>query len=308
MSADYPERVRIVEVGARDGLQNQPNPVPTGIKVELIDRLAAAGLTHIEAGAFVSPKWVPLMADSMDVMSRIERRPGVTYSVLTPNERGMQAAIEARADEVAVFLAASESFSQKNTNCSIEEAFARAEPILRMAAEHRIPVRGYISCVMGCPFEGDDIDPDTVADIAARLVAAGCHEISLGDTIGRGTPGKTAQLIERVSARVTVSKLAVHFHNTYGQALANILKALECGIAVVDSSVAGLGGCPYAKGATGNVATEDVLYMLTGLGIETGVDLDRVIDTAEFVSDAIAVPIDSNTATAVLARRRAAAG
>ena len=300
---DYPTSVRIVEVGARDGLQNQPNPVPTDVKVELIDRLAAAGIRHIEAGAFVSPRWVPLMADSADVMARIHRRSGVVYSVLTPNEKGMTQALATAADEVAVFLAATESFSMKNTNCSIDEAFARTEPIFAMASEHGVPVRGYISCVMGCPYAGDSTGPDRVADIAARLVSLGCHEVSLGDTIGRGNALKTARLIERVSARVPVEKLAAHFHNTYGQALANLHAALQQGVAVIDSSVAGLGGCPYAKGATGNVATEDVLYMLEGMGIETGIDLSQVVDTAAWISEAIAVPIDSNTATAILAAR-----
>lgn len=300
---NLPEKVRIVEVGARDGLQNQPNPVPTDVKIELIERLANAGLRHIEAGAFVSPKWVPLMADSADVLARIQRKPGVVYSVLTPNQRGMEAALEAGADEVAVFLAATESFSQRNTNCSIAEAFERAEPILAMAADNDVPVRGYISCVMGCPYEGDDIDPARVADIAARLIASGCHEISLGDTIGRGNPRKTAQLIDVVSKQVPVEQLAAHFHNTYGQALANIHAALQMGIAVVDAAVAGMGGCPYAKGATGNVATEDVVYMLEGMGIETGVDLDTLVDTAAWISEAIAVPIDSNTATAMLNQR-----
>ncbi len=301
--ADYPGKVRIVEVGARDGLQNQPNPVPTDVKVELINRLAHAGITHIEAGAFVSPKWVPLMADSAEVMARIDRLDGVTYSALTPNERGMAAAIEASADEVAVFLAATESFSQKNTNCSIAEAFARTEPIFRLASEHNIPVRGYVSCVMGCPYEGDDVDPEKVAEISQELIRLGCVEVSLGDTIGRGNALKTSRLIESVSARVPVERIAAHFHNTYGQALANLHAALQMGVAVIDSSVAGLGGCPYAKGATGNVATEDVHFLLEGMGIETGINLEKVVDTAQFISEAIAVPIDSNTATAILNRR-----
>ncbi|MCB1692787.1 MAG: hydroxymethylglutaryl-CoA lyase, partial [Pseudomonadales bacterium] len=275
------------------------------VKVELIARLVRAGIRHIEAGAFVSPKWVPLMADSMAVMKRIHREPGVIYSVLTPNMKGMELAVEAGANEVAVFLAATESFSQKNTNCSIAEAFARSEPIIEAAQAHGIRVRGYISCVMGCPYEGDDVDPLKVADIATRLADAGCFEVSLGDTIGRGTPGKTRRLIETVGERIGVERLAAHFHNTYGQALANLYAALECGVAVVDSSVAGLGGCPYARGATGNVATEDVLYMLEGLGISTGVDMEALVDTAQYISEAIAVPIDSNTAIALLNRRLA---
>ncbi|MEX0941835.1 MAG: hydroxymethylglutaryl-CoA lyase [Pseudomonadales bacterium] len=298
-----PGRVRIVEVGARDGLQNQPNPVPTHLKIELIERLCDAGIRHIEAGAFVSPKWVPLMADSMEVFKGLKRRPGVIYSALTPNVRGMEAAIDAGADEVAVFLAATESFSQRNTNCSIAEAFERAMPIISMANEEGIRVRGYVSCVLGCPYEGDEVDPEKVATIAARLLESGCYEISLGDTIGRGTPGKTRRLIDIVGKSIPVTKLAAHFHNTYGQALANLYAALESGVAVIDSSIAGLGGCPYAKGATGNVATEDVIYMLDGLGIETGVDLEKLVDTAEFVSGSIGIPIDSNVSTAILNSR-----
>lgn len=298
-----PEQVRIVEVGARDGLQNQPNPVPTDIKIALIERLCDAGITHIEAGAFVSPKWVPLMADTAEVMTRLQRKPGVTYSVLTPNERGVEAALAARADEVAVFIAATESFSRRNTNCTIEEAFERAAPVLARANASGVRVRGYISCVMGCPYEGDDIDLVKVARLAARLMEMGCFEVSLGDTIGRGTPVKTRRLIEAVSGSIGVEHIAAHFHNTYGQAVANLYAALECGVAVIDSSVAGLGGCPYAKGATGNVATEDVLYMLEGMGIKTGVDLEAMVDTAAFISEAIAVPIDSNTATAILNSR-----
>lgn len=300
-----PTSVRIFEVGARDGLQNQPNPVPTSVKVELIDRLAATGLKKIEAGSFVSPKWIPLMADSAEVLASIARRPGVTYSVLTPNERGMLAAIESNADEVAVFLAATESFSDKNTNCTIDEAFERTTPVFELAKQHGIPVRGYVSCVMGCPYEGDDVDVGRIADISARLIDRGCYEVSLGDTIGRGTPVKTHRLVEAVGARIGIEQVAAHFHNTYGQALANLFAALEVGVSVIDSSVAGLGGCPYARGATGNVSTEDVLYMLQGLGIETGVDLEAVVDTAQFISEAIAVPIDSNTATAILNKRTA---
>ena len=301
--AQLPEFVRIVEVGARDGLQNQPNPVSTETKLELIERLTAAGIKHIEAGAFVSPKWIPLMADSLSVMQRLKRQDGVIYSTLTPNEKGMQTAIEANANEVAVFVAASESFSQKNTNCSIEEAFERIQPITKLAQQHKIQIRAYVSCVMGCPYEGDEINPKNVADLAARLIDVGCYEVSLGDTIGRGTPLKTERLIEACDKSIGVSKVAAHFHNTYGQALANIYAALKMGVAVVDSSVAGLGGCPYAKGATGNVATEDVLYLLQGLGIQSGVDLNKMVDTALFVSEAINVPIDSNVANTMLRQR-----
>ena len=301
--ASLPSSVRIVEVGARDGLQNQPNPVATDVKIALIERLADAGIRHIEAGAFVSPKWVPLMADSGEVLGRIKRRDGVIYSVLVPNMRGMELAIEYRPGEVAVFMAATESFSQRNTNCSIEEAFQRAMPIFELAKARGIRVRGYISCVLGCPYEGDDVDPYRVATLAERLIELGCFEVSLGDTIGRGTPGRTRVLVDAVAEKIGVSHIAAHFHNTYGQALANLYAALEAGVAVIDSSVAGLGGCPYAKGATGNVATEDVLFMLNGLGIETGIDMEKLVDTASYISDAIAVPIDSNTATAILNSR-----
>jgi hydroxymethylglutaryl-CoA lyase len=303
VAVSLPDSVRIVEVGARDGLQNQPHAVPTDVKVALIDQLADAGIRHIEAGAFVSPKWVPIMADSADVFARINRHENVIYSALTPNIRGMEAAIAANANEVAVFMAATESFSQKNTNCSIAEAFERAEPIFALASENDIRVRGYISCVMGCPYEGDDIAPTIVATLAKRLTDLGCFEVSLGDTIGRGTPAKTQRLVAAVADRIGIERVAAHFHNTYGQALANLFAALQLGVAVMDSSVAGLGGCPYAKGATGNVSTEDVLYMLNGLGIETGIDIDKVVNTAEFISNAIAAPIDSNVAKALLNTR-----
>lgn len=298
--SNFPKHVRIVEVGARDGLQNQPNSVPTRVKVELIERLTDAGIKHIEAGAFVSPKWVPLMADSDQVMRQIKRQPDVIYSVLTPNVHGMHAALNAGANEVAVFVAASESFSQKNTNCSIDKALARALPVIELANAQNVRVRGYVSCVMGCPYEGPDIDPVRVATLTEQLVNMGCFEVSLGDTIGAGTPAKAQHLIDVISERVAVEQLAAHFHNTYGQALANLFAVLERGISVIDSSVAGLGGCPYARGATGNVATEDVLYMLQGLGVETGVSLQQMVDTAAFISQTINVPINSNTATAML--------
>ncbi|MEJ6591828.1 MAG: hydroxymethylglutaryl-CoA lyase [SAR86 cluster bacterium] len=301
--SQFPTHVRIVEVGARDGLQNQPNPVPTATKVDLIERLIDAGITHIEAGAFVSPKWVPLMADSMDVMQQIKRQPDVVYSALTPNTQGMTAALAAGANEVAVFIAATESFSQKNTNCSIDEAFARAAPVIAMAQANQIRVRGYISCVLGCPYEGLETDPDKVAVLTDRLIQMGCFEVSLGDTIGTGTPHKAQALIDAITERVPVTQLAAHFHNTYGQALANLYGVLERGVAVIDSSVAGLGGCPYAKGATGNVATEDVLYMLQGMGITTGIDLEKMVATAAFISAAIEAPINSHTANAFIRRR-----
>jgi isopropylmalate/homocitrate/citramalate synthase len=286
MPMRVPQSVKMVEVGPRDGLQNESTIVPTAIKVELINRLSGTGLKTIEAGAFVSPKWVPQMADTAAVLARIERVAGVRYPVLVPNLQGFEAARAAGADEIAIFTAASESFARKNINCSIAESLERFAPVCAAAATHHIRVRGYISCVLGCPYEGE-IAPQRVADVAERLLDLGCYEISLGDTIGVGTPGKTQILLDSVAKRVPVEKLAVHFHDTYGQALANILAALEKGIAVVDSSVAGLGGCPYAPGASGNVASEDVLYMLNGMGIATGVDLDALAKTGRFISEAL---------------------
>jgi hydroxymethylglutaryl-CoA lyase len=281
-----PGEVRIVEVGPRDGLQNEPTTLPAATKAALIERLAEAGLRVIEAGSFVSPKWVPQMADSAEVFALIRRRPAVRYTALTPNLKGLEAAIAARADEVAVFAAASESFSRKNINCSIAESLERFRPVCDGAASAGLPVRGYVSCVLGCPYEGA-IAASAVAEVAAALQAMGCYEVSLGDTIGVGTPGKARAMVEAVAARVPVARLAVHFHDTYGQALANILAVLDLGIATVDSSVGGLGGCPYARGATGNVATEDVVYMLDGLGVRTGVDLPRLVATAWFAADAL---------------------
>jgi hydroxymethylglutaryl-CoA lyase len=267
-----PPRVRLVEVGPRDGLQNEPQPVPTDVKVALIDALADAGMPTIEATSFVSPKWVPQMADAAEVMARVRRKPGVRYSVLTPNLKGFEAALAARVDEVAVFVAATESFSRRNLNCSIAESLERARPVFDAAKANGVPVRGYVSMVLGCPFEGD-VDPARVAEVAGALHQLGAREISLGDTIGTGTAGRTQALIARVSERVPVAALAGHFHDTYGQALANVYAALEMGVSTFDCAVAGLGGCPYAKGATGNVASEDVLYLLQGLGIDTGVDM-----------------------------------
>ncbi|CAO3357816.1 hydroxymethylglutaryl-CoA lyase [Azospirillum melinis] len=292
-----PKFVRMVEVGPRDGLQNEKSMVPTAVKVELVNRLSDAGLGVVEAASFVSPKWVPQMGDSAEVLAGIARKPGVRYAALTPNLKGLEGALAARADEVAVFGAASESFSQKNINCSIAESLDRFAPVMEQAKAAGVPVRGYVSCVLGCPYEGE-IAPQAVADVAERLFAMGCYEISLGDTIGTGTPTKAQAMIAAVAERVPVDKIAVHFHDTYGQALANILAALQMGVAVVDSSVAGLGGCPYAKGASGNVASEDVLYMLNGLGIETGVDLDRLIAAGAFISDAIGRPTASKVARA----------
>ena len=292
-----PKSVRMVEVGPRDGLQNEKQIVPTAVKIGLVDRLTEAGLTAIEAGSFVSPKWVPQMADTPDVFAGIRRKEGVRYAALTPNAKGLEGALAARADEVAVFAAASESFSRKNINCSIAESLDRFVPVLEQAKARGVPVRGYVSCVLGCPYEGE-IAPEAVAEVAGKLLAMGCYEVSLGDTIGTGTPSKAQAMIAAVSERVPMDRVAVHFHDTYGQALANILAALEMGVAVVDSSVAGLGGCPYAKGASGNVASEDVLYMLNGLGVATGVDLDRLVAAGAYISEAIARPTASKVARA----------
>jgi hydroxymethylglutaryl-CoA lyase len=292
-----PSFVRIVDVGPRDGLQNEKEIVPTAIKVELIEKLAEAGIPSVEAGSFVSPKWVPQMADSAEVLKAIRRRAGVDYPVLTPNLQGFERAIEAGAEEVAIFGAASEAFSQKNINCSIAESLDRFTPVMAAAQAKGVKVRGYVSCVLGCPYEGE-IAPSKVAEVAGRLFAMGCYEISLGDTIGAGTPGKAQAMIEAVTATLPVAKLAAHFHDTYGQALANIYAVLEKGVAVIDASVAGLGGCPYAKGASGNVATEDVIYMLNGLGVKSGVDLDRLIAAGNFISQALNRPSGSKVARA----------
>jgi hydroxymethylglutaryl-CoA lyase len=275
-------KIRIVEVGPRDGLQNEPGEVPTAVKLELIERLAGAGLPAVEATAFVSPKWVPQMADHTEVLERIRRRPGVSYPVLTPNLKGFEAARAAGATEVAIFGAASEAFSKKNINCSIAESLERFAPVAKAALNANIRVRGYVSCVLGCPYEGE-VDPGRVADVAAALYDMGCYEVSLGDTIGVGTPGKTRAMIEACAKRVPMEKLAGHYHDTYGQALANIYASLELGVATFDSSIAGLGGCPYAKGASGNVATEDVVYMLHGLGFDTGADLDKLVGIGQWI-------------------------
>jgi hydroxymethylglutaryl-CoA lyase len=296
-----PAKVRLVDVGPRDGLQNEKATVPTDVKVALIDMLADAGLPAVEATAFVSPKWVPQMADAADVMARIRRKPGVRYPVLTPNLKGFEAALAARADEVAVFVAASESFSRKNINCSIAESLERAQPVFDAAKAHGVRVRGYISCVLGCPYEGD-IEPSKVADVASALHAMGAYEVSLGDTIGTGTAGRTQALVETVAERVPIDALAGHFHDTYGQALANVYAALELGVATFDCSVAGLGGCPYARGATGNVASEDVLYLMQGLGIETGVDMTKLRRAGKYISDVLGRPPVSRVARALEAK------
>lgn len=270
-----PKSVKIVEVGPRDGLQNEQAMVPLAAKVALVEQLADAGCTVIETGSFVSPKWVPQMADSGSVFRQIKRQKNVRYTALTPNLHGLEAAIYAGADEVAIFGAASETFSQKNINCSIAQSLDRFAPVIELAHKHQLPVRGYVSCVLGCPYEGQ-VTPKKVAQVSQQLIDMGCYEISLGDTIGVGTPLKTQQMLEAVLCNIPQDKLAVHFHDTYGQALANILIALQQGISVVDSAVSGLGGCPYAKGASGNVATEDLIYMLDGMKIDTGINLKRL--------------------------------
>ncbi|QEY18340.1 hydroxymethylglutaryl-CoA lyase [Cellvibrio sp. KY-GH-1] len=293
-----PKQVRIVEVGPRDGLQNEKQAIPTSAKIQLIENLVDAGLHYIEAGSFVNPKWVPQMADSGEVFSGIARKQGVTYAALTPNLQGYERAIAVGANEVAIFAAASEAFSQKNINCSIAESIARFETLISAAKKQQIPVRGYISCVAGCPYAGK-VDPNIVAGIANDLLALGCYEISLGDTIGVGTAGQIKQLVEILARTIPIEKIAVHMHDTYGQALANIYAALETGVSVIDSSVAGLGGCPYAVGATGNVATEDVVYLLNGLGIEHGIDLEKLIYAGNTISNVLGKPTNSRVARAL---------
>ena len=296
-----PKRVSIVEVGPRDGLQNEAEPIATAAKLELIDRLGAAGLKRIEAASFVSPKWVPQMADHREVMTGIRRRPGVVYSALTPNLKGLEAALECGVEEVAVFAAASEAFSQKNINCSIVESLDRFAPVIERAREANVRVRGYVSCVLGCPYEGE-VAPARVAEVSTALYEMGCYEVSLGDTIGVGTPLKAKRLLETVAYDIPMNKLAAHFHDTYGQALANLYAVLEEGISVIDSAVAGLGGCPYAKGATGNVATEDVIYLLNGLGIDSGVDLDTLAETGMWITQTIGKPNRSKVGVALAAK------
>ena len=298
-----PDRVKMVEVGPRDGLQNEAQIVPLAVKVELINRLSGTGLRVIEAGSFVSPKWVPQMADTAAVLSRIHRRPGVRYPVLVPNMKGLEAALVAGADEIAVFGAASETFSRRNINCSIDESLERFRPVVAEARSRGVRVRGYISCVVDCPYEGP-IAPAAVARVAKALYVMGCEELSLGDTIGTGTPRRIQAMVETVAADIPIGILAVHCHDTYGQALANILAALQTGVAIVDSAVAGLGGCPYAAGASGNVASEDVLYMLNGLEIETGVDLKSLVETGAFIAAALGRSSGSKAGLALAARSR----
>lgn len=303
LSTKLPQHVKIVEVGPRDGLQNEATPISADDKINLIEKLADAGVNYIESGSFVSPKWVPQMGTSTEVFEKVNRIEGVTYAALTPNMRGFEAAMAVNADEVAIFGAASESFSQKNINCSIEESLERFLPIMAAAKQANIKVRGYVSCVLGCPYEGD-IAPEQVALVAEKLFAMGCYEISLGDTIGVGNPASVTKMIEAVSARVPTDKLAVHFHDTYGQALTNIYAALQMGVKVVDSAIAGLGGCPYAKGASGNVATEDVVYMLDGLEITTGIDFKKLLQAGWFISDKLGKAPISKVSNAYLAQEQ----
>lgn len=279
----FPKKVTVVEVGPRDGLQNETTIVPTNKKIEFINLLSHTGLSVIEATSFVSPKWIPQLADGSEVFQKIKKYPHIRYPVLVPNLKGFEAALKAGVKEIAVFTTASEQFSQKNTHCSVSESVSRIKEVIVTATKHHIRVRGYLSCVLGCPYEGE-IDYSKTAALAEALMSEGCFEISLGDTIGVGTPLKTKMLIETVSRIVPVEKLAVHFHDTYGQALVNIYTALSLGVSTVDSSVAGLGGCPYAAGASGNVATEDVIYMLHGMGIETGVDLADLLNVSDYIS------------------------
>ncbi|PID49311.1 MAG: hydroxymethylglutaryl-CoA lyase [Proteobacteria bacterium] len=295
---NIPSQVKIVEVGPRDGLQNEPYPISVADKVALINRLSASGLRMIEAGSFVSPKWVPQMANSADVYSAIDKQAGVAYPMLVPNLKGMEAALAAGVKEIAVFAAASEAFTQKNIHCTIAESLARYDDVMLLARDNGIKVRGYVSCVLGCPYEGE-ISPRIVSSVAGHLYENGCYEVSLGDTIGTGTALKAQLLIDHVRERVPVTALAAHFHDTYGQGLANLFAVLQKGIAVIDSSVAGLGGCPYAKGASGNVATEDVLYMLHGMGISTGVELDKVLAAGAFISKVLQRPLASRVGRAL---------
>jgi hydroxymethylglutaryl-CoA lyase len=299
---NLPKQVKIVEVGPRDGLQNEKENVSAAVKIELVDRLSRAGFANIEAASFVSPKWVPQMATSLEVMAGITRRPGAIYSALTPNMQGFEAALAAKADEVVIFGSASEAFSQKNINCSIAESIARFEAVARAAKEHGLRLRGSISCSFGCPYQGE-VPLDAVADVVTRMRDLGCDEIDIADTIGVSTPRKTHGVMETAARAFRLDGISGHFHDTYGQALANIYASLEVGVSIFHSSVSGLGGCPYAKGATGNVATEDVVYMLNGLGIETGIDLDQVVDAGHFISQQLGRKGVSRAGNALLAKR-----
>lgn len=295
----FPQSVKLVEVGARDGLQNEAVTIPTDVKIEFINRLSATGLRVIEVTSFVSPKWIPQLADHREVFQGIKKNAAISYPVFVPNMTGLKKAFDAGVKDIAVFSTPSEQFCQKNINCSVSECLSQIAEMTEFAKTHQLNVRGYISCVLGCPYEGD-ISPESVADLAEKLIQLGCYEISLGDTIGVGTPLKTKKLLQTVTTKVSVDKLAVHFHDTYGQALANIYVALECGVAVIDSSVGGLGGCPYAKGATGNVATEDVLYMLNGMNIKTGVTIQDLLDAAAYIAESLGKPVSSKVGRALL--------
>lgn len=301
--ATLPQRVKVIDVGPRDGLQNEKGEISTAVKIELVDRLTAAGFAGVEATSFVSPKWVPQMADAAEVMAGIARRPGVVYSVLTPNMKGFEAALAARADEVVIFGAASEAFSQRNINCSIAESIERFRPVAEAAHANKLKIRGSISCALGCPYQGE-VPVASVVDVARRLHDLGCHEVGVADTIGVGTASQVKAVMEAVARAIPLSAVAGHFHDTYGQALANIYASLEVGVAIYDSSVAGLGGCPYAKGATGNVATEDVLYLLHGLGIETGIDLLQVVETGQWISAHLGRKAVSRAGNAIAAKLR----
>lgn len=302
----YPSRVKIVEVGPRDGLQNEKEFIPTDIKVELVNRLSHAGFENVEAASFVSPKWVPQMADGAEVMATIDRRPGTIYSVLTPNMRGFEGALAAKADEVVIFAAASEAFSQRNINCSIEESLERFAPVAQAAKEAGMRLRGSISCSFGCPYEGA-VAPANVLKVGKRLIELGCDEIDVADTIGVGTARQVYEVMRMVTEHIDPVHVSGHFHDTYGQAIANIVAAMQAGIHIFHSSVAGLGGCPYAKGATGNVATEDVLFLMQGLDIETGIDLNAVVDTGQWISAHLKRKSASNAGNALAARKQGAA-
>ena len=299
-----PRKVKIVEVGPRDGLQNEKEEVPASVKIELVDRLARAGFANVEAASFVSPKWVPQMATSAEVMAGIVRRPGTIYSALTPNMQGFEAALAAKADEVVIFGSASEAFSQRNINCSIAQSIARFEPVAKAAKDHGLRLRASISTAFGCPYQGE-VPLDAVADVVARMRDLGVDEIDIADTIGVSAPRKTQAVILRAAQVFPIERLSGHFHDTYGQALANIYASMEVGVAIFHSSVSGLGGCPYAKGATGNVATEDVVYMMNGLGIETGIDLDQVVDAGQFISQHLGRKSVSRAGNAIAAKRNA---
>ena len=299
-----PSKVKIVEVGPRDGLQNEKETIPVEVKIELVNRLTDAGFPNIEAASFVSSKWVPQMATSTEVMAGIKRKAGAIYSALTPNMKGFEAALAAKADEVVIFGAASEAFSQKNINCSIAESIERFRDVAQAAKQHNIRLRGSISCSFGCPYQGE-VSPESVADVVRRLRDLGCDEIDIADTIGVGTPRHVQKVMERAAMEFPIAQLSGHFHDTYGQALANIYAAMEVGVAIFHSSVAGLGGCPYAKGATGNVSTEDVLYMMKGLGIDTGIDLDKVVDAGQFISQHLGRKAVSRAGNAIAAKRAA---